>query len=79
MGSPDTLVRHSNAFLEYLKPLESVLSKFEFNFHREKLKNTTNAVGGTSTWGCLRSNLDHLEGIRSHLKQYERLTSEMSF
>ena len=32
-----------HAFLEYLKPLESVLSKFELNFHRKMLKNITNA------------------------------------
>ena len=42
MESPDTLVRHPNAFLEYLEPLESVLSRFSFYFHRKKLKNTTN-------------------------------------
>ena len=42
LESPDTVVRHSNAFLEYLKPLESVLSRFYFYFHRKKLKNTTN-------------------------------------
>ena len=47
----DTVVRHQNAFLEYLKPLESVLSRFYFYFHRKKLKNTTNAEGGTSTGG----------------------------
>ena len=42
LESPDTVVRHPNAFLEYLKPLESVLSRFYFYFHRKKLKNTTN-------------------------------------
>ena len=47
----DTVVRHPNAFLEYLKPLESVLSRFDFYFRRKKLKNTTNAEGGTSTLG----------------------------
>ena len=50
MERPDTVVRHPNAFLEYLKPLESVLNRFYFYFHRTKLKNTTNAEGGTSTW-----------------------------
>ena len=43
MENLDALVRHPNAFLEYLKPLESVLSKFELNFHRKKLKNTMTA------------------------------------
>ena len=38
----DTIVRHQNAFLEYLKPLEWVLSKLYSYFHRKKLKNTTN-------------------------------------
>ena len=51
LESPDTVVRHPNAFLEYLKPLESILSRFYFYFHRTKLKNTTNAEGGTSTGG----------------------------
>ena len=42
MEDSDTVVRHQNAFLEYLKPLESVLSRFYFYFYRKKLKNTTN-------------------------------------
>ena len=43
MESPDTPVRHPSALLEYLKLLESIFSQIEFNFHRKKLKNTTNA------------------------------------
>ena len=42
MERPDTVVRHPNAFLEFLKPLESILSRFYFHFHRKKPKNTTN-------------------------------------